>query len=175
MRRLVVFPLCEGVCELDSLFNIIQQRLMGMFSNFMGRIFGKKETEETLQAAPAASAAVADEDSAGEVVKEVAREEPKAAAAGEEMVLARDFDVTAYLDGLTRASKEKGLDWRKSIVDMMKLVGIDSSLSARRELAEELGYQGDLKDSAKMNIWLHREMLQRIAANGGQLPADLLD
>jgi 8-oxo-dGTP pyrophosphatase MutT (NUDIX family) len=58
---------------------------------------------------------------------------------------------------------------------MMKLVGIDSSLSARRELAEELGYKGDMKDSAKMNIWLHREMLQRIAANGGQLPDDLLD
>lgn len=144
---------------------------MGMFSNFMGRIFGKKETEAAPQAAPTASASGTEVASTVEEVAEVA----KVAAAAEAMVLARDFDVTAYLDGLTKASKEKGLDWRKSIVDMMKLVGIDSSLSARRELAEELGYQGDVKDSAKMNIWLHREMLQRIAANGGQLPADLLD
>lgn len=148
---------------------------MGMFSNFMGRIFGKKESEETPQAAPAASATEGEVGSTAEVVTEVAEMEPKVARAAEEVVVARDFDVTAYLDGLTKASKEKGLDWRKSIVDMMKLVGIDSSLSARRELAEELGYEGDMKDSAKMNIWLHREMLQRIAANGGQLPADLLD
>lgn len=148
---------------------------MGMFSNFMGRIFGKKESEETPQAAPAASAAEGEVGSTAEVVTEVAEMEPKVARAAEEVVVARDFDVTAYLDGLTKVSKEKGLDWRKSIVDMMKLVGIDSSLSARRELAEELGYEGDMKDSAKMNIWLHREMLQRIAANGGQLPADLLD
>jgi 8-oxo-dGTP pyrophosphatase MutT (NUDIX family) len=148
---------------------------MGMFSNFMGRIFGKKESEETPQAPPAASGAEDESVSAGEVVTEVAKVASKAAVAAEEVVVARDFDVTAYLDGLTKASKEKGLDWRKSIVDMMKLVGIDSSLSARRELAEELGYKGDMKDSAKMNIWLHREMLQRIAANGGQLPDDLLD
>lgn len=150
---------------------------MGMFSNFMGRIFGKKETEAAPQAAPTASASGTEVASTVEEVAEVAQvaEVAKVAAAAEAMVLARDFDVTAYLDGLTKASKEKGLDWRKSIVDMMKLVGIDSSLSARRELAEELGYQGDVKDSAKMNIWLHREMLQRIAANGGQLPADLLD
>lgn len=150
---------------------------MGMFSNFMGRIFGKKETEAAPQADPTASASGTEVASTVEEVAEVAQvaEVAKVAAAAEAMVLARDFDVTAYLDGLTKASKEKGLDWRKSIVDMMKLVGIDSSLSARRELAEELGYQGDVKDSAKMNIWLHREMLQRIAANGGQLPADLLD
>lgn len=148
---------------------------MGMFSNFMGRIFGRKETEEAAQAAPAASAAGDEVASTAEVVTEVAGAEPKVAAAAGKMELARDFDVTAYLDGLAKASKEKGLDWRKSIVDMMKLVGIDSSLSSRRELAEELGYQGDAKDSAKMNLWLHREMLQRIAANGGQLPADLLD
>lgn len=109
---------------------------MGMFSNFMGRIFGKKESEETPQAPPAASGAEDEAVSAGEVVTEVAKVASKAAVAAEEVVVARDFDVTAYLDGLTKASKEKGLNWRKSIVDMMKLVGIDSSLSARRELAE---------------------------------------
>jgi len=151
---------------------------MGMFSNFMGRIFGRKESEETPQTAPAGTGTGAGVDSAAEVATAVAQageSEPKAVPSARAAVGEPDFDVTAYLDGLAKASKEKGLDWRKSIVDMMKLVGIDSSLSARRELAEELGYQGDPKDSAKMNTWLHREMLQRIAANGGQLPADLLD
>jgi 8-oxo-dGTP pyrophosphatase MutT (NUDIX family) len=146
---------------------------MGMFSNFMGRVFGKKESEETPAAVPAAA-----EEVAVQAVPAAEPAEPSRAVRVEpsgDVAAVPDFDVTAYLDGLTKASKEKGLDWRKSIVDMMKLVGIDSSLSARRELAEELGFSGDPKDSAKMNVWLHREMLQRIAANGGRLPADLLD
>jgi uncharacterized protein DUF3597 len=65
------------------------------------------------------------------------------------------------------------LDWRKSIVDLMKLVGLDSSLTARKQLAAELNYKGDTSDSASMNIWLHKQMMAKIAANGGKLPADL--
>ncbi|NJR42663.1 MAG: DUF3597 domain-containing protein [Akkermansiaceae bacterium] len=82
-------------------------------------------------------------------------------------------DVAAVLDGLAKLSKEK-LDWRKSIVDLMKLVGMDSSLSERKELAKDLNYSGDMGDSAAMNIWLHKEVLKKLAANGGKVPADLL-
>ena len=83
-------------------------------------------------------------------------------------------DVTAILDALAKKNPEK-LDWKKSIVDLLKLVDMDSSLSARKELAEELNYTGDVKDSAKLNVWLHKEVLKKIAANGGNVPADLLD
>ena len=81
-------------------------------------------------------------------------------------------DVAANLDALAKASKEK-FDWRKSIVDLMKLLGLDSSLSARKELAKELGYTGDTNDSASMNIWLHKQVMQKLAANGGKVPDDL--
>ena len=65
------------------------------------------------------------------------------------------------------------LDWRKSIVDLMKLLGLDSSLSARKELAGELHYTGDTGDSASMNIWLHKEVMQKFSENGGKVPAEL--
>ncbi len=82
-------------------------------------------------------------------------------------------DITATLDGLAAANPEK-LDWKRSIVDLMKLVGMDSSLSARKELAKELEYTGDYGDSAKMNIWLHKQVIQKISENGGIVPEDLL-
>ena len=87
---------------------------------------------------------------------------------------AQAVDVTAILDDLAAKSPEK-LDWRKSIVDLMKLVGIDSSLAARKELAAELHYSGDEKDSATMNIWLHKEVIKKIAENGGKVPQELLN
>jgi len=86
---------------------------------------------------------------------------------------AQAVDVTAILDDLAAKNPEK-LDWRKSIVDLMKLVGIDSSLSARKQLAAELHYSGDEKDSATMNIWLHKEVIKKIAENGGKVPQELL-
>lgn len=82
-------------------------------------------------------------------------------------------DVAAYLDGLASSSKEK-LDWRRSIVDLMKLVGMDSSLSARKELAADLHYTGDTNDSATMNMWLHKEVMKKLAENGGKVPQELL-
>ncbi len=69
-------------------------------------------------------------------------------------------------------NKEK-LDWRRSIVDLMKLLSLDSSLAARRELAEELHYSGDKNDSATMNIWLHKAVMQKLAENGGKVPEEL--
>ena len=82
-------------------------------------------------------------------------------------------DVAATLDGLAAASKEK-LDWKHSIVDLMKLVGMDSSLSARKALAADLNYTGDTNDSATMNMWLHKEVMRKLAENGGKVPQELL-
>jgi Domain of unknown function (DUF3597) len=81
-------------------------------------------------------------------------------------------DVGAILTKLAASNKEK-LDWRHSIVDLMKLLGLDSSLSARKELASELHYTGDKNDSASMNIWLHKQVMQKLAENGGKVPDDL--
>jgi hypothetical protein len=81
--------------------------------------------------------------------------------------------VTAILDDLAGKNPEK-LDWRKSIVDLMKLVDMDSSLASRKELAKDLNYTGDTSDSAKMNVWLHKEVIRKISENGGKVPKELL-
>ncbi len=83
-------------------------------------------------------------------------------------------DVNAVLNEMASKNSEK-LDWKKSIVDLMKLVGMDSSLTSRKELATELGYTGDKDDSATMNIWLHKQVLKKLAENGGKVPQHLLD
>ena len=71
------------------------------------------------------------------------------------------------------AEKKEKLDWRRSIVDLMKLLDLDSSLSARKELAQELHYSGDMNDSAAMNVWLHKQVMQKLAENGGKVPEEL--
>ncbi|MGA8324134.1 MAG: DUF3597 domain-containing protein [Xanthobacteraceae bacterium] len=86
---------------------------------------------------------------------------------------AGSVDIDAALTKLAAANKEK-LDWHHSIVDLMKLLNLDSSLAARKELAKELHYTGDTHDSAKMNVWLHAQVMQKLAENGGKVPADLL-
>lgn len=81
-------------------------------------------------------------------------------------------DVTQVLDGMAAKAGQK-LNWKVSIVDLMKLLGMDSGLGARKELAHELGYTGDTNDSASMNIWLHKQVMAKFAAAGGKLPPDL--
>lgn len=81
-------------------------------------------------------------------------------------------DIEAVLDGLAARNPQQ-LNWRTSIVDLMKLVDLDSSLKHRKELAAELGYAGDTNDSAAMNIWLHRAVMKKLAENGGKVPATL--
>lgn len=81
-------------------------------------------------------------------------------------------EVAPILDKAVAAKGEK-LEWRTSIVDLLKALDIDSSLAARKELAKELNYDGDTSDSAKMNIWLHKQVISKLAANGGKLPDDL--
>ncbi len=85
---------------------------------------------------------------------------------------AATVDVAAVLTKLAVNNNEK-LDWQKSIVDLMKLLNLDSSLSARKELAAELHYGGDTNDSASMNIWLHKQVMQKLAENGGKVPDEL--
>ena len=87
---------------------------------------------------------------------------------------AAGVDVNAVLNAMAAKNSEK-LDWKRSIVDLMKLVGMDSSLQNRKELATELGYTGDKNDSATMNIWLHKQVLKKLAENGGKVPQNLLD
>ena len=138
---------------------------MSIFGTIMGKIFGSTPAEAAPAAAPADAAPAAPADAASP-----AADAPAAAPAT--TAPAASVDVTAMLDDL--ADKADGeLDWRKSIVDLMKLLKMDSSLTARKELAKELNYTGDTNDSATMNMWLHKEVMAKIAANGGKLPSDL--
>jgi uncharacterized protein DUF3597 len=82
-------------------------------------------------------------------------------------------DIESVLNSLAASNREK-LDWKHSIVDLMKLVGMDSSLSARKALAADLHYTGDTNDSATMNVWLHKEVMKKLAENGGKVPQELL-
>ena len=135
---------------------------MGLFNNLMSKIFG--------HAAPAAAA------SSAPVSQPAAPGTPAAASSSATAVAAppaQPVDVAAILNGLAAKNPEK-LDWKRSIVDLMKLVGMDSSLSARKELATELHYTGDMNDSASMNVWLHKEVLKKLAENGGKVPPELL-
>ena len=131
---------------------------MGIFANLMGKIIGRSAriAAEKVNAAAAANASAPG----------MQTPTPTAAPA--------DVDVEAVLEGMAASSAQK-LDWRHSIVDLMKLVGIDSSLSERKSLAQELGYTGSMDDSATMNIWLHKEVMRQLAANGGKVPAGMLD
>jgi len=81
-------------------------------------------------------------------------------------------DVEAVLTDMA-SKNSSNLNWRQSIVDLMKLLGLDSSLEARKQLASELHYSGDTNDSASMNIWLHKQVMQKLAENGGKVPAEL--
>ncbi|WP_264996904.1 DUF3597 domain-containing protein, partial [Komagataeibacter rhaeticus] len=98
---------------------------------------------------------------------------PAAAPATPAAAPAQPVDVDAVLGALAARNPEK-LNWQTSIVDLMKLLGLDSSLSARKELATELHYTGDMNDSASMNVWLIKQVMAKLAANGGKVSPDLM-
>jgi len=127
---------------------------MSIFGTIMNAIFGKAKAEG---AAPAAGTTASP---------------PTAPTAG--APAGQPVDVEAVVAGIAATKKEK-LDWRKSIVDLMKVLDLDSSLTARKQLAQELGYKGELNGSAEMNIWLHKAVMKKLAENGGKVPADLKD
>jgi hypothetical protein len=99
---------------------------------------------------------------------------PTAAPAPSPSAKQAPVDVEAVLQQMA-ANQSQKLNWRTSIVDLMKLVGLDSSLENRKELARELGYKGDTGDSAAMNIWLHKQVMNQLAAHGGKVPPELKD
>ncbi|WPB58791.1 DUF3597 domain-containing protein [Xylophilus sp. GOD-11R] len=86
---------------------------------------------------------------------------------------AGSVDIAQVIEGLIQKAGGGTFNWKSSIVDLMKLLGLDSSLPARQALAKELGFSGDSNDSAAMNVWLHKTVMAKLAANGGKLPADL--
>jgi hypothetical protein len=94
------------------------------------------------------------------------------AATGPAATLNQQVDVEEILTNMQKQSGQQ-LNWRSSIVDLLKLLNLDSSLQARKELAAELNYTGDTSDSASMNIWLHKQVMTKLAQNGGKVPADL--
>ena len=96
------------------------------------------------------------------------------AATGPAATLNQQVDVEEILTNMQKQSGQQ-LNWRTSIVDLLKLLNLDSSLQARKELAAELHYTGDTSDSASMNIWLHKQVMTKLAQNGGKVPADLQD
>ncbi len=152
---------------------------MGMFKNLMTKIFhagavaeappdaykpGVTPDESRVQAAQRQGVPVA----------QAVPGAPSAQVVPQPTAVMTEVDVAAVLDKMAAAHGEK-LDWKHSIVDLLKLVGMDSSLADRKELAAELKYTGDTSDSAKMNVWLHKEVMRKLAENGGKVPADLLD
>jgi hypothetical protein len=82
-------------------------------------------------------------------------------------------DVAGVLDGLKKQADDDDLDWRRSIVDLMKLLKLDSSLASRKRLAQELGFTGSMSDTASMNVWLHKQVMTKLAEHGGKVPSDL--
>ena len=96
---------------------------------------------------------------------------PSASTAPTRTTPRASVDVKALLSDLAKSKKRK-LNYGKSIVDLLKLLDLDSSANARKELARELGYSGDTKNSAKMNVWLHKQVMTKLAANGGKVPKE---
>ena len=141
---------------------------MSIFGDIMSAIFGRSAKAETPAAGTQAPATPAGSPAAPPA--SATPSAPSAPAAAP----AAPVDVAAVLDALAKKNKQK-LNWRKSIVDLMKLLDLDISQTARKKLAEELHYSGDTKDSAKMNVWLHKQVMIKLAANGGKVPADLKD
>lgn len=137
---------------------------MSIFGNIISKIFGHSQAAQP-GATPEAEAAA----QGGSPPPPSAHDD--AASAGQPASL-QDVDVAGILNGLAAKSPQK-LDWQHSIVDLMKLLGLDSSLEARKSLAQELQYEGSTADSAAMNIWLHRQVMQKLAQNGGKVPEEL--
>jgi hypothetical protein len=145
----------DGVSIFSSIMNKIFQRDGASASSGGAASSGTAQGVPGQQAAAGASAA-----SSGSTAS--------ASAGGG----AQNVDVEAVLSGMAKKNGQK-LDWHHSIVDLMKLLDLDSSLSARKELAKELNYTGDANDSAKMNVWLHKQVMQKLAENGGKVPESL--
>lgn len=130
---------------------------MSFFGKIKDAIFGRKAEAAPVAPVPGTAAVAA----------------PAAAAPAVPQAIS-EVDVEAILNDMAAKSDQK-LNWCTSIVDLMKLLGLDSSLAERKGLAQEFGYTGALDGSAEMNIWLHKQVMRELAANGGKVPAELLN
>ena len=138
---------------------------MGLLSNLMSKIFSHAATATPVSGSPSAAQPGAATPAAPAVQSAATATAPAAPP--------QTVDIAAILNGLAAKNPEK-LDWKRSIVDLMKLVGMDSSFGARKQLATELHYTGDPNDSAAMNVWLQKQVLITLSENGGKVPAELL-
>lgn len=144
---------------------------MSIFSSIMDRIFRNRKAEARETPAPQQSqfSPQSSTQQQGGSAMPPRMQTPSPTRAPMEAV-----DVEAVLSEMAEKEPQK-LNWRTSIVDLMKLLDLDSSLAERKELAQELGYKGDMNDSATMNIWLHKQVMQKLAQNGGRVPPELLN
>jgi hypothetical protein len=142
----------------------MEERIMGIFDTLKNAIFGSQP-----QARPGPATATTPQASQAAAPTSAATQGTAGASAA---APATPVDIEEVLNGMAAKKPEK-LNWQSSIVDLMKLVDLDPSLSNRKELAGELGYRGDTQDSAKMNIWLHHEVMEKLAASGGKVPDSL--
>ncbi|TBB48991.1 DUF3597 domain-containing protein [Rhizobium ruizarguesonis] len=142
---------------------------MGIFDKIKHAIFGEAKAAE-----PVAAGAPKIEPAQAPASPSAAPSPTPAASPAQSKPATATIDIVPILDAAVKMNGQK-LDWRHSIVDLMKAVGMDASLTERKELAAELGYAGDTNDSAKMNMWLHKALMKRLSENGGKVPADLLD
>jgi hypothetical protein len=170
--------------------NLSRRTRMSILGKIFGRIFPGAHAQQPAQPAPSAvspasSAAPASASPARPQQAPTAPQPPAQSAAQPAAQSAQPagatsaatmerVDVEKVLDGLAANNPQK-LNWRSSIVDLMKLTGMDSTLQERRELADELGYKGDKNDTATMNTWLHKEVMRKIEENGGKVPDNLKD
>ena len=154
---------------------------MGILGDIFHKIFPSHHPAAT-QAAPQAAPQAPAGAPGGQQPQQAPAQQPQAApaqntgtagaAAAPAATLNQQVDVEEILTNMQKASGQQ-LNWRTSIVDLLKLLNLDSSLQARKELAAELHYTGDTNDSATMNIWLHKQVMTKLAQNGGKVPADL--
>ena len=143
---------------------------MSFFDKIKNAIFGKAEAAPQTSApagTPISTASPSATSPAAPAAPAPTTAAPAPAATG-------NVDVASILDAAVKKNGQK-LDWKHSIVDLLKALDLDSSLTARKELASELGYTGDTSDSATMNIWLHKAVIKKLSENGGKVPAELLD
>jgi hypothetical protein len=147
---------------------------MSIFGTIMSAIFGHGTGSQPSQASPSAggTSAAPSPGSASAQSAPTPRSPGAGSAQAGSTAAQGPVDVEAVLNRLASQNKQK-LDWRHSIVDLMKLLDLDSSLAARKQLAKELHFSGNTDDSAAMNIWLHKQVMIKLAENGGKVPEDL--
>ncbi|GAC1563076.1 MAG: hypothetical protein NVS2B5_28280 [Beijerinckiaceae bacterium] len=144
---------------------------MSIFGNIMSKIFGHAGGGASGATTSGSNQTASAPAQSGQSTSS-AQTSSAASGGGGQPGANQNVDVASILDSLAAKNRQK-LDWKHSIVDMMKLLDMDSSLSARKELASELHYSGDTNDSAAMNIWLHKQVMQKLAENGGKVPEEL--